>query len=442
MALRSRASSPLVRETGGTLALNLAAVALNFLVVLLLSRLLGADGYGAYAAAFAWATVLCAVAELGLTPLVVRSVTVYEGTQSWGLLRGLLRRANQAVLLASLASAGAGAFAAWIIYHDSPDVLHPVWISLGLVPLIALTTLSRAAMQGLRRVVLGRIPETVEYLVFLVLAASVGHLYGGFSATWAAFLLVCAGLASFGLGVFFLRRSLPAPVRISERAYDSRVWLRSGAPLVLLSLVLAGGGQLGTILLSVLATPADAGVFNVASRITTLISFIMLAASYPLMPAVARLHVTADAEAMQRVVVRGARGVLVFAVPTAVMLVVTGSTVLSFFGSGFEGGETAIRIMAIGEVVTVLTGYGGVVLVMTGHERDFTRSVVFGTLANLVLSAALIPAFGINGAAVATATGVAATNVYATWLAWQRLRVWTSVLPLRPSRPRARGGRR
>jgi len=430
-----------LRDTGGTVALNLAAVALNFLVVLLLSRLLGANGYGAYAAAFAWATVLCAVADLGLTPLVVRSVTVYETTQSWGLLRGLLRRANQAVLLASVATAGAGAVAAGMIYRDSPEVLYPVWVSLGLVPLIALTTLSRAAMQGLRRVVLGRIPETVEYLVFLVLAASVGHLYGGFSATWAAFLLVCAGLAAFGLGVFFLRRSLPAPVRTADPVYDSRVWLRSGTPLVLLSLVLAAGGQLGTILLSVLATPADAGVFNVASRATTLISFIMLAASYPLMPAVARLHVTADAEAMQRIVVRAARGVLVVAVPTALVLFLFGSTVLSLFGSGFEGGETAIRIMAIGEVVTVLTGYGGVVLVMTGHEREFTRSVVFGTVANLAFAAVLIPAYGINGAAVATATGVAATNVWVTWLAWQRLRVWTAVLPLRP-RLRGSGGRR
>lgn len=420
--------------------LNLAAVALNFLVVLLLSRLLGANGYGAFASAFAWTSVLCAVADLGLMPLVVRSVAGYEATQSWGLLRGLLRRANQAVLLASLATVGAGAVGAWLIYHTNSAVLYPVWASLGLVPVIALTSLSRAAMQGLRRVVLGRIPETAESLVFIVLAASVGHLYGGFSATWAAFLLVCAGLAAFGLGAFFLRQSLPAPARTAERKYDSRVWRRSGAPLMFLSLVLAGGGQIGTILLSVLATPADAGVFNVAARTTTLISFIMLAASYPLMPAVARLHVAADAEAIQRVVVRVARGVLVFAVPTALVLVVFGPTILRLFGTGFGGGETAIRIMAIGEVVNVLTGYGGLVLVMTGHERDLTRSVVYGTVANLALSAVLIPAFGINGAAVATATGVAATNIWVTWLAWQRLRVWTALLPLRPrTRVPARG---
>jgi len=79
-----------------------------------------------------------------------------------------------------------------------------------------------------------------------------------------------------------------------------------------------------------------------------------------------------------------------------------GSTVLSFFGVGFGGGETAIRIMAVGEVVNVLTGYGGLVLVMTGNERGFTVSVVSGTIV---------------------------TNLWASRLVWQRLQVWTPVLP-------------
>ncbi|MBA3428765.1 MAG: polysaccharide biosynthesis C-terminal domain-containing protein [Actinobacteria bacterium] len=119
-----------------------------------------------------------------------------------------------------------------------------------------------------------------------------------------------------------------------------------------------------------------------------------------------------------------------------------GSTVLSFFGVGFGGGETAIRIMAVGEVVNVLTGYGGLVLVMTGNERGFTVSVVSGTIVNLALSAVLIPPLGISGAAMATATGVAVTNLWASRLVWQRLQVWTPVLPPWPrTRLAQRNGR-
>src|SRR2546428_14195913 len=86
---RTRSSGKLAVDTAGTAALNVAALGLNFTVVLLLSHLLGASGYGAYASAFAWASVLSVVGVLGLTPLVVGRVAAYTTTGAFGLLRGL-----------------------------------------------------------------------------------------------------------------------------------------------------------------------------------------------------------------------------------------------------------------------------------------------------------------------------------------------------------------
>jgi O-antigen/teichoic acid export membrane protein len=41
---------------------------------------------------------------------------------------------------------------------------------------------------------------------------------------------------------------------------------------------------------------------------------------------------------------------------------------------------------------------------MTGHERDMARGVVIAAISNIVLNAVLIPPFGMQGAAIATAT--------------------------------------
>ena len=154
----------------------------------------------------------------------------------------------------------------------------------------------------------------------------------------------------------------------------------------------------------------------------------MLAATYPLMPVVARLYTTGDIERLQQLVVRAARGVLLFALPTGLVLVVFAPAILELFGSGFDDGATAVRILAIGELVNVLTGFGGVVLVMTGRERDLALCVGIGAALNLGLSAALIPLIGLDGAAIGTATGLACANLLMAWLAWRRVGVWAAVV--------------
>ena len=189
---RDRVARSLIMDTAGTVVLNVANVALNLTAVLLLSRLLGPGGFGAYASAFAWATVLSVLAVLGLTPLVVRHVASYHSLESWGLMRGLLRRSNQSVALSAALTIAVAVPVGYFIYSDEPELLHPFWIALLLVPLISLTSLRQAAMQGLGRVVLGRVPETVVWpAIFIVLiAAAATTLDDDFDASWATALQV------------------------------------------------------------------------------------------------------------------------------------------------------------------------------------------------------------------------------------------------------------
>jgi O-antigen/teichoic acid export membrane protein len=277
-------SRRLLLGTAGTVALNVASVALNLAVVLLLTRLLGPDGFGAYASAYAWAVVLSVLAVLGLTPLVIRYVASYSSNGNWGLLRGLLRRTNQSVAIASAAIAASAALAGFLLYRQRPELLHPFWIGLPLVPLIALTSVRQAAMQGLGRVVLGRVPETLALPILLIaLASSASLAFGdGFGASWAIASHVVAALCAFALGAHLLRRMLPPEARSTSLSFETAAWRRSGISLALLNVLMAGNAQAGTILLGAFEGAGDAGVFNVATRTTMFVSFLMLAATYPL----------------------------------------------------------------------------------------------------------------------------------------------------------------
>ena len=409
-----------MRGAAGTVLLNLGTTALNFAVALVLARLLGSDGYGAFAFAFAWATVLSSLAGLGLSPLIVRHVAAMTAREDWSRLRGLLRWANTVVTAASLLAIAVAAGCAWYLL-DEQILRRPTLIGLALVLPTALVIIRQSAMQGLGRVVLGRVPETIVAPgLFLALAAAAGST-SRLSASLAVGLLLAATLAALTLGAVLLARALPAAVRAAAPHYDRHSWARSATPLFLLGLVGVVGSQASTILMGVFAAPRDTGVFALALRVSTFAGFLFLAATYPLMPAVARLHSTGRAEELRETIQRAARIVFLLSLPVAAAIAALAGPLLGVFGDEFRSGDVAVCLLVLGELVKVFLGLSGLALVMTGHEDDFARGVVAGAAVSVVLSVVLIPPLDTVGAALATAGGVVVTHLLLTVLARRRL---------------------
>lgn len=397
----------------GTLLLNIATLVLNFATTLVLSRLLGADGYGAYAFALAWALILTSVAGLGLSPLVIRQVAGSLATREWGAIRGVLRWSNVLVLVAGVATTLIAALAAIVFLRNNPELFSPFLVGLLLVVPFTLTMLRQSAMQGIGRVILGRVPESlVAPGIFLVLVVTVGLVTGdAFSARWAMAIQVIGTIAAFALGVLLLARALPRDARTATPVFHARRWRRSALPLFALGLLLAVNAQLGTILLGVFGDTADAGVYSVDVRLTTFIGFVMLAATYPLMPVVARLHAEGDNAQIRSVVAGSARTIFLLSLPLALFVIVFAEPLLALFGAEFDSGARGVRILAVGELVKAFVGLAGLVLVMTGYEALLTRSVAAGVLVNGALALALIPVLGVNGAALAAVAGVVVTQL-------------------------------
>jgi O-antigen/teichoic acid export membrane protein len=438
----AKAQRTVVLGTIGAVSLNAFTLIVNFMLAVVLARTLGTSGYGAYAVALAWNMLLAVPASLGIGPLVVRHVAVYTERAEWGRLRGVVRRSNQAVLTASIAVMGVAGAVALSLADTRPEIVQPFLIGLPLIPLISLTLLRHAAIQGLHRVVLARLPDTVvmpgSYLVFALIAA--WALGGRFTATWAIALNVSAAAIAFAVGAALLRWSLPAGVRQSKPEYEQRDWARSAVPLLVMSMLLTLNNQIGTILLGALDSADAAGTFNVAVRIAMFTSFLFLAATYPLLPNVARLWTVGDRVAIQRLVTRAIRVVAIFSVVVAVALVALAPQILGIFGGEFSGGATALRILVVGELVKVLMGFGGIALVMTAKESIMARGVGLGVALNVVLALALIPVWSANGAATASTVSALASSAYIAWLTLRQLGIYAPAIGRSSSADRGEPG--
>jgi O-antigen/teichoic acid export membrane protein len=138
-------------------------------------------------------------------------------------------------------------------------------------------------------------------------------------------------------------------------------------------------------------------------------------------------------------VTRSTKAVFLISVAIAAVLLAFAPQILRVFGADFAQGDSALRILCVGQLFNTGTGVVGLVLMMTGHERDTTRSVGIGALIGALLNVVLIGPFGLVGAALATSIGVATTNVLLLRRLWARTGVWAAITPV-PRRLRESNG--
>jgi O-antigen/teichoic acid export membrane protein len=411
----------LTAGTLGTIALNTSSVVLAFVGTVLVSRELGASGFGAFAFAVACAQVLGSISNLGLSALTVRYVADYAEHERWAHLRGLVTRLNQVVGLVAVSVIIVAAAVGTLVLGTSSDVYVPFLIGLLTVPLVVLTTQRQNVLQGLHRVILARIPETVvapAFVVAVVLLALAADI--GLTAELVLWITVASQALAFALGVWFLLRALPPAVRAATAQYEHRAWLRVGVPLFVMGIVSAANAQVGTIVLGAIGESADAGVYAVSVRASAFVGFVMLAATYPLMPALARLRSLGDEGGYRDTVVGATRSIVLVSAPIVVVLLVFAEPILQIFGSEFGEGVAAVRILVAGETARLLVGVIAIGMLMSGEERLATKILALGATLNVCVAVALASPLGATGVAIAQAASAILSSVLIAVFAHRR----------------------
>ncbi len=388
---------------------------MTFVLAVLLARFLGSRGYGIYALAFAWSTLLGVPAILGLNTFLVRGIAVYEVKEQWSLMRGLLFRTNQLVLLTSTTIALCGTVVAltWL----SPSFRGPFCVAMLLVPLTALTLLRQGAMQAFGRVVSGQLPEFLIRPLLIIVGVVALEGWGVLTPTTALGANVAGVAVAFIVGALLLRRALPTALRSVRAEFVTREWLRASLPMMLIAGVWMANSNITTLIVGTLDGPRAAGVYSVVQKGAEVIVLLLYATNMPLAPAVARLYARKDRQGLEHTTEQMARATLFVSTPIALALMAFPHLFLDLFGPSFQAGATALVILALGQLINAAAGPSGNVMLMTGQERIAVRGVAAGLLANIVLAVLLVPPLGVTGGAIAFAASLVLWNTILVVLA-------------------------
>lgn len=408
---------------------RVAGAGLAFALGVALTRALGPAGAGVYFFAVTVATIGSVVGRLGLDQLVVRRVAGAFAAGDHGRVLATSR------LGLEIAVAGSAAVAV-LLFLAAPELEAHVFrleglasalrgVSFAVVPL-SLVMLRGELLRGLNRTGVSQLVQVAlpaaATLLFLALAFS---LFGARPAAAAG--AYAAGAAASALIAGLLWRRATALLACVEPPGEARELARAALPFLAVSLLALALSWISTLALALDGDDAGIGIFSVAYRTATLTSFVLVAVNAAAAPRFAALVARGELIALGRAARQAMLFTTAFALPFLILAWVFPERIMALFGPGFASGGRALAILATGQFVNVLTGSVGELLLMSGHEKSLRRCLIAATGISVALHTALVPRFGVEGAAAANALTLAALNLGA--LVCVRRRLSIDVLP-------------
>jgi O-antigen/teichoic acid export membrane protein len=189
--------------------------------------------------------------------------------------------------------------------------------------------------------------------------------------------------------------------------------------------------QVDMLLLGALKDVEQAGIYAMAKWLSGVIGLVVTAVNAVLAPSAASLYTMGNIQGLQNTVTKSARALLFLSLPLTLFLIVFGTPVLQLAGKEFARGHFALVVLCIGQLVNAAMGSVGLLLMMTGHERDAAKGIGCGALANAILSVLLIPRFGLEGAAWAASLSLILWNVVLVVVVRRRLDIDSTAFALR-----------
>lgn len=416
----------LVHASAASMAVRAAFQALGFAVTVLLARELGPQAFGVYTYALVVVMLLALPCRAGLPQIVTRETATSMGPGRWPLQEGVWRWAVGLTLVISLIVIGIAALVVLIFAHSfSPEAGTLILCALLLIPAMTVAEINGAALRGTGHVIHGQVPESlirpaIHLILLLVMVLAVAP--GDFTAFHAiASHLAAACVAAFS-GWFMLRLARPyVPNRIVPELRGGE-WMAAAVPVSLINSMHLINTQADTFLVGLFVGAHEVGVYRVAVQVSLLVAFGLHATKLVVQPRFASLFCEGASHALQWNVVWFARINLALAITVLVLLFLLGRQLLpSLFGADFGSAYLPLVILGLGHGFSALFGASGVLLIMAGYEQQFVRFGILAAVANVALNIVLIPRFGMNGAAVATAVTMPIPHVLGWWLARQRL---------------------
>jgi O-antigen/teichoic acid export membrane protein len=362
----------------------LALVSIGFI-----TRYLGKDGFGNYATVLAFLSFFASAADLGLYHISTREIS-RVGADEEKIMGNIFTLRVFSGLIVLLVSPIV------VIFFD-----YPVEVKLGIIIAAASFVFSSGyqVLNGvfqknlaMDKVAIGELIGKV-FSVAIVIAAYVFKL--GF--TWIIIALLINMIVSFVIIFVWSRKYL----RLSLR-FDFVYWkkfLKESLPIGIVAVIVFVYFKMDTILLSVMQTSTDVGIYNAAYKVLENITFFPAMIVGLVLPIMSNT-IFADRERFNRVANNTFKLFLILVVPIVVGTMFLADGIILLIGGGqFNESGAVLRILIFALVAIFFGVLSNNILIAGNQQRKLLYISGLAAILNVVLNIIFIPKFSYIAAA-------------------------------------------
>lgn len=386
-------------------SIRIISAALAFVSQIILARLMGEFEYGIFV--FVWVFIILAgnLSCLGFHTVVIRFVPEYNAHNDPNHIRGLTITARIfALVLATII--GAIGIAVVVFFADKiPNYyLVPAVLGICALPMIALGDVLDGTSRANSWPIIAMSP-TFIIRPALIIVFVLGALLYGMQPT-AKIALLAAILASYmtTIGQFIVvTKKLRARYAPGERHWELKKWITVALPIFIIEGFYYLLTNADVIIVGFYLEPEKVAVYFAAAKTMALVHFIYFAVKAGAAPKFSSMVAENKMAELNNFAKQTARWTLIPTLLIGGIVLLLGRFLLSMFGESFIDGHTVMIILFFGILAKSFIGPGEILLTMAGKQKICMIVYAGALAANLTLNIMLIPMFGIQGAAIATA---------------------------------------
>lgn len=159
------------------------------------------------------------------------------------------------------------------------------------------------------------------------------------------------------------------------------------------------------LILGLFKSAATVGLYELPVRAHNLVRALNAAVPVVVLPAASAYHVAGDERRLRELLLRGSRYMLALIVPLVVVGMALARPILIAWGDDPAFGEAApaLTILLSHWLLNGISGVAAAMLIAVGRARELARWALLVAGASVALALALVPPFGLEGVALATA---------------------------------------
>ena len=420
-------NNELLSKSSSTFIFKIIGSLLGYVFLLLVTRTSGAEVWGIFVLCLAVLNITSILSRFGVDTALLRFVAQLKGKMEE--IKGIYLQGFSLVLALSIVFS-------ILLYIFSNILAETVFqkpnltpflkvISFALIP-FTIIHINAQAYRGLKRIKeFSFFQHTSKFLFAVIIFVLLFYftdidviIMPIYSFLAAVFIVMIFS----GVGIFKTFKGVQTIIIFTKKEI-----LSTSYPMMLSSSILLLMAWADTIMIGIFKTEVDVGFYNVALKLAMLASIILGSVNSILAPKISETFNNNKIDEFKVLIKQSTRIIFFISLPILIVLFLFPESLLSLFGQEFVIAKTTLLILLIGQAVNAMSGSVGLILQMTGKEKVYQNILLIALVFNIMLNLFLIPKFGIEGAAIASAFSFLFWNLSSVLYIYKRYKVSTLV---------------